>query len=121
MDRAEIYKRQMEGMRLAKELGPVEYAKIKAAKRKVYRDGLIENAKAILGDQYHGIDIVLPPKIEKKRGCAIAMTISDEGGECSFVWQAPNLMGTVMPSHRNKDTYMAKIKPLLEQVVGKLK
>ena len=59
------------------------------------------------------------PKV-KMRACLIQLTVIDENGEYSHTWDAPALMGTVMPTNRNKKDYMAAAHPLLQRIYGKL-
>lgn len=61
-----------------------------------------------------------PEPKAKKRACLIQLTVIDENGEYSHTWEAPALMGTVLPTQRNKKDYMAMAYPLLQRIYGKL-
>lgn len=122
MDESELKRKQQEGRDLRRELGDHEYRKIKAERRKKYYEKMKSNIQELAKEE----PVVLAPvmvkvKPPKPKTCIVQVMVVDENGEYSHSWEAPNLMGTVMASHRNKDGYMSKLKPLIEQVVGKMK
>lgn len=127
MDAQEIKRRQQEGFRLRKELGDKEYRKVKAARRREYYDKMQETGREVLGEKFTPTTAsavgVLPDVSElkrpKKRGCFVQIMIVDETGEFTHTWEAPALMGTVIPGKRGQG-YFEMAKPLLQQIYGKL-
>lgn len=98
---------RLERVREASKLNQIELAKRKYERKKQKLEALKK----------------LEPKPEekvKKRACLIQLTVIDENGEYSHTWNAPALMGTVLPTKRNKADYMAMAHPLLQRIYGKL-
>ena len=126
MDNAEIIRRKNEGARLRKELGDMEYRKIKAARRREYYDKMQETAKEVLAENYSptmalaiGPTPDIPAKV-KPRGTAVGIIVVDESGEHIFMWNAPNLKGTMMASKQNIQGYKAAVFEAFTKAFGKL-
>lgn len=131
MDEEEILRRQREGFKLRHELGDKEYRKIKAAKRQKYYQETLRMREARIGiaaaDPAELAKNILEHTMEppaalqrpKKRGCYVQIMVVDETGEFTGIWEAPALMGTVIPGRRGKG-YIEMAKPLLQQIYGKL-
>lgn len=97
---------RLERVREASRLNQAELAKRKYERKK-------QKLEALKQEQN------IEPK-PKKRACLIQLTVIDENGEYSHTWNAPALMGTVLPTKRNKADYMAMAHPLLQRIYGKL-
>ena len=126
MDKEEIRRRQQEGFRLRRELGDQEYRKIKAARRREYYDKMQQTAKEVLAENYSptmalaiGPTPDIPAKI-KPRGTAVGIIVVDEAGEHVFMWNAPNLKGTMMASKQNLQGYKEAVFEAFTKAFGRL-
>lgn len=52
--------------------------------------------------------------------CFVTVMVVDGDGEYSHTWEANQLLGTVMPTQRNREWYMQTAKELLEKPFGRL-
>jgi hypothetical protein len=121
MDNEEILRRQQEGIQLRRELGDQEYRKIKAKRRREYYDKQQEEAKQLMGENYHPIAKV--PTVEKKekpRGTMVGIMVVDDSGEHVFMWNAPHLRGTMMASKQNLNGYKEAVFDAFQKAFGKL-
>lgn len=125
MDKDEIRRRQQEGFRLRKELGDLEYRKIKAKRRREYYDQMQETGKEVLGEKYtptmsSAIGPVPQTKKEKPRGCMVGIIVVDESGEHVHMWQAPSLKGTMALSKQNLQGYKEAVFEAFQKAFGRL-
>ena len=128
MDNAEILRRKAEGARLRKEVGDMEYRKIKAARRREYYDKMQETAKEVLAENYSptmalaiGPTPDIPAKHKPKAvGCMVGIMVVDEAGEHVYMWNAPNLKGTMMPGKQNINGYKDAVFDAFQKAFGKL-
>jgi hypothetical protein len=121
MDNEEILRRQEEGIKLRREVGDLEYRKIKAKRRREYYDKQQEEAKQLMGENYHPIAKV--PTVEKKekpRGTMVGIMVVDDSGEHVFMWNAPHLRGTMMASKQNLNGYKEAVFDAFQKAFGKL-
>jgi hypothetical protein len=121
MDKEEILRRQQEGFRLRRELGDQEYRKIKAKRRREYYDKMQEDAKKALGEDYRPVQN--PVRIETKAkpiGTSVGIIVVDESGEHVFMWNAPNLKGTMMPAKQNIQGYKEAVFDAFQKAFGRL-
>ena len=121
MDNDEILRRQQEGFALRNKLGDMEYRKIKAKRRRDYYDKMQADAKEALGEKYKQ-PVQNPIRVakEKPRTAMVGIIVVDDGGEHVFMWQAPNLKGTMMPSKQNMNGYKEAVFESLQKAFGKL-
>ena len=121
MDNEEILRRREEGIKLRREVGDLEYRKIKAKRRREYYDKQQEEAKQLMGENYHPIAKV--PTVEKKekpRGTMVGIIVVDGSGEHVFMWNAPNLRGTMMASKQNLNGYKEAVFDAFQKAFGRL-
>ena len=126
MDNDEILRRPQEGFALRNKPGHMEYRKLKAKRRRDYYDQMQKTGKEVLGENYsptlsHAIGPTPQiPKKEKPRSAMVGIIVVDDGGEHVFMWQAPNLKGTMMPSKQNMNGYKEAVFESLQKAFGKL-
>ena len=121
MDNAEILRRKAEGSRLRKEVGDMEYRKIKAARRRQYYEENMKAPAQALGLKIIPSTVVPMPKPKIKAvGCMVGIMVVDEAGEHVYMWNAPNLKGTMMPGKQNINGYKDAVFDAFQKAFGKL-
>lgn len=107
MDKDE--KLRQERIHEVSKLSQFELAQLKAQRRKEKND------------QYYTPVAERPVvKKEKPKGCLVGIIVVDDGGEHVFMWNAPQLKGTVMPSKQNLQGYKEAVFESLQKAFGKL-
>jgi hypothetical protein len=125
MDNEEILRRQEEGIKLRREVGDLEYRKIKARRQRERYDKMQEIGKEVLGEKYTpGLSSAIGPtpqiKKEKPRGTMVGIMVVDDSGEHVFMWNAPHLRGTMMASKQNLNGYKEAVFDAFQKAFGKL-
>jgi hypothetical protein len=121
MDKEEIKRRQQEGFRLRRELGDQEYRKIKAARRRQYYEEKMKGPAEALGLAIIPCTVVPVPKPKIKAvGCMVGIMVVDDAGEHVYMWNAPNLKGTMMPGKQNINGYKDAVFDAFQKAFGKL-
>lgn len=59
-------------------------------------------------------------KKAKPKGCMVGIIVVDEGGEHVYMWNAPSLRGTMMPTKQNLTGYKEAVFDAFQKAFGKL-